>query len=107
MSIKLKGLYISKEGKKWIGGANISINSENKTASINGQYVIWDSLVQYTDVNDLNNNEIYDGDIINIYEENKSWSPTDYKQPFVVGMDNQSWKVFGRDRVSEDFLGNF
>lgn len=58
---KYRGQYINKEGLEWIVGEgnNVKIEVENCTASINGQYIIWNSLEKYQGINENNGEEIW------------------------------------------------
>lgn len=49
---KFRGKYIDESGLKWMVGEDVEIKKEICTASINGQYIIWDSLEKFAGVDD-------------------------------------------------------
>ncbi|GIN22604.1 hypothetical protein [Siminovitchia fordii] len=52
--MKFRGKYIDKDGLKYIVGENeeVEIQEEVSTASIKGQYIIWESLEKFVGNNE-------------------------------------------------------
>ena len=59
--MKYRGKYIDKDGLKLIIGEDeeVKIQEEISTATIEGQYVIWDSLEKLVGVNESTGEEIW------------------------------------------------
>lgn len=66
--IKFRGFVTDTlmRGETWVYGSNLAIDYDKKTAYLDNKEVVFDTVGQFIGDYDKNNNEIYEGDLLDI-----------------------------------------